>query len=197
MNRTSPRDCPTVREAWKHLRELVPLRDYGKGIWCCGGAVRDLMEGRERPRHDVDLFFADGHTFASVRLGLERGLQAELLTDQKGKVSLLLPGGLKVDLVREVFESAEALSMNADFSIASGVMELATGELVHQELFFPDLAARVARTANLPHPLRSLPRAVRYAQMGYSLGYGDMMRIAHHIAREGLEKSGAPFDWDP
>lgn len=206
-------DDENVRLAWKTLADLVGVRVTG--VWVAGGAVRDMLSGEERPLHDVDVFFGSAGAFARVRSELmDRG--AEVVSTIEGKVSMIL-AGMKYDLIRQVFESPDVLSRNADFTVASGVMDLARGELVGHELFYSDLAARTIRLASehgsrVPNPARTLPRLVRYLRLGYRASYGELIRLANHIAQAELERDAQersvggnllevkwnpPFDFEP
>ncbi len=180
---------PSVKRAHKALVRLLPVSKFD-GVLVAGGAVRDFLMGKSEPVHDVDVFFTSQRAFDRVRLSLKtRG--AVDLTDADKKLSVNFQG-LKYDLIRELWEDAGELSRNADLTVASGVIEMKGGELDCHQLFWSDLAARSIRLApehggKLANPVKTLPRVIRYVEMGFHADYSEMMRLSYHVARSDVD----------
>lgn len=176
----------TVNEARRKVQRLVPETDAS--VWVVGGAVRDSVWGIE-PQHDVDLFFPSKEDLEAVeRIMLASG--AELLSLTTKKTSYRW-AGRKYDLIGSWFDTLEAALERADFTVACAGVAPVERVLVCHEDYFEDLAGKQLRIHSLPDPASTLMRVARYSKMGFTLSYGDAMRLAKRIREaDALEESG-------
>lgn len=155
-------------------------------MWAVGGSVRDSVWGIQ-PQHDVDLFFPSRVDLeAAEKAMLEAG--AELLSLSPKKTSYTWKG-IKYDLIGSWFESLEAILGEVDFTVACAGVDPGEKLLVCHEDYFEDLAAKQLRIQSLPNPASTLMRVARYSRMGFTLSYGDAMRLAKRIREAGDEEA--------
>lgn len=184
---------PTLNDTVKALRKIIPS-EVSK-CWVAGGAVRDLLQALPIQK-DVDVFFPSQEAFETMETALiDAGAIKGRGNDQKVRYNT---EDVAFDLIKSPFRSPEQLSEHADFTVATGVVSIISRRMWAHELIFSDLAAKVIRISNLPNPFKTFLRVPRYLGYGFTMDYGQAIRLAHHVRSQDLDKGakGLLFDWD-
>lgn len=179
----------------RQIDGALPIRF--DGAFVAGGAVTSVFTGAKI--NDVDLYFKSRRAFErAVYDAYEEGLwcvaaskRAVTFADQSNNIAQLM--------YFDYFPTAEDIFRAFDFTVCMGAVDLDTGErsewkgleLVttgekHPEsgfVFHPDFLKHNSQrflkfNAGTRYPLASSTRVLKYQQRGYTIGKGDMMKIA-------------------
>ncbi|WP_273794112.1 hypothetical protein [Brucella intermedia] len=179
----------------RQIDAALPIRF--DGAFVAGGAVTSVFTGAKI--NDVDLYFKSRRAFErAVYDAYEEGLwcvaaskRAVTFADQSNNIAQLM--------YFDFFPTAADIFKAFDFTVCMGAVDLDTGEKIewrggsrvtlgekHPDsgfIFHPDFLKHNSQrflkfNAGTRYPLASSTRVLKYQQRGYSIGKGDMMKIA-------------------
>lgn len=179
----------------RQIDAALPIRF--DGAFVAGGAVTSVFTGAKI--NDVDLYFKSRRAFErAVYDAYEEGLwcvaaskRAVTFADQSNNIAQLM--------YFDFFPTAEDIFRAFDFTVCMGAVDLDTGERSkwkdaefftvgekHPDsgfVFHPDFLKHNSQrflkfNAGTRYPLASSTRVLKYQQRGYTIGKGDMMKIA-------------------
>jgi len=179
----------------KQVLAASPLRF--DGAFVAGGAVTSVFTGSKI--NDTDVYFKSRRAFETgVFQAYEEGLwcvaaskRAVTFADRSGNIAQLMHF--------DYFPTAEDIFAAFDFTIVMGALDLDAGEKSHWDgarlvksgsphpdsgfVFHPDFLKHNSQrflkfNAGTRYPLASATRVLKYQQRGYTIGKGDMMKIA-------------------
>lgn len=158
---------PKLRAAIDRGRELLFDKAYASApCWIAGGALRRFF-ALERRSSDIDLFFPNEEARVEWRTGLTALEGGFAQTFENENVERVTKGGVRIDLVKKFFPSAEHTIMSFDFTVACAAVT--RDNIVLHDDFFIDLAARRLAINALPFPESTLWRMQKYIRNGYSV----------------------------
>ncbi len=179
----------------RQIDAALPIRF--DGAFVAGGAVTSVFTGAKI--NDVDLYFKSRRAFErAVYDAYEEGLwcvaaskRAVTFADQSNNIAQLM--------YFDFFPTAADIFKAFDFTVCMGAVDLDTGEKIewrggsrvtlgekHPDsgfVFHPDFLKHNSQrflkfNAGTRYPLASSTRVLKYQQRGYTIGKGDMMKIA-------------------
>lgn len=177
------------------ILQACPLRF--DDAFVAGGAVTSVFTGAKI--NDVDVYFKSRRAFETgVYQAYEDGLwcvaaskRAVTFADRNGHIAQLMHF--------DYFPTAESIFAAFDYTICMGALDLDAGvdtrwngvkfETIGNEhpesgfVFHPDFLKHNSQrflkfNAGTRYPLASATRVLKYQQRGYTIGKGDMMKIA-------------------
>ncbi|MFU0504148.1 hypothetical protein [Pseudaminobacter sp. NGMCC 1.201702] len=178
----------------KQILGATPLRF--DNAFVAGGAVTSVFTGADI--NDVDVYFKSRRAFETgVYQAYEDGLWC--VAASKRAVTFAQNGDVVQLMHFDYFPTAECIFKAFDFTICMGALDLDAGpkskwegiKLVttgeeHPEsgfVFHPDFMKHNSQrflkfNPGTRYPLASATRVLKYQQRGYTIGKGDMMKIA-------------------
>ena len=179
----------------RQIMQACPLRF--DDAFVAGGAVTSVFTGAKI--NDVDVYFKSRRAFETgVYQAYEDGLwcaaaskRAVTFADRSGNIAQLMHF--------DHFPTAESIFAAFDYTICMGALDLDAGvdtrwngvrfETIGEEhpesgfVFHPDFLKHNSQrflkfNAGTRYPLASATRVLKYQQRGYTIGKGDMIKIA-------------------
>ncbi|WDS36202.1 hypothetical protein [Pseudoxanthomonas sp.] len=157
-----------------------------------GGALTSVFTGQ--PINDVDLYFKTREAFiAAIRLAYESRLWCVFATD---RAVTFKRGDDTIQLMHfDFFESAAAVFDAFDFTVCMGAYDIDADAFVFHPDFLKHASQRYLKFhSGTRFPFGSLLRVMKYQARGYTLGKGDLLRIAlccHQVRLESWEDLAA------
>ena len=147
-----------------------------KGAYAAGGAVTSVFTGKEI--HDVDVYFKSREAFEEgVCQAYEDGYWC--VASSKRAVTFSDNGRIVQLMHFDFFPTAEDIFAAFDFTIVMGAYDYDTGEFVFHPDFLKHNSQRFLRfNKGTRYPLASATRVLKYQQRGYTIGKGDILKIA-------------------
>ncbi|WP_313027848.1 hypothetical protein [Brucella sp.] len=165
----------------RQIDGALPIRF--DGAFVAGGAVTSVFTGTDI--NDVDLYFKSRRAFErAIYDAYEEGLwcvaaskRAVTFTDQSNNIAQLM--------YFDFFPSAQSIFDAFDFTICMGAVDLDAGANSPDSgfTFHPDFLKHNSQrflkfNAGTRYPLASATRVLKYQQRGYTIGKGDIMKVA-------------------
>lgn len=147
-----------------------------KGSIIAGGALTSVFTGQ--PINDVDLYFKSEAAFReAVERAYDDGLWCVAST---GRAVTFVQGNAVIQLMHfDWFEDAAAVFDCFDFTACMGAYDCDTKEFVFHDDFLKHASQRFLRFhAGTRFPFGTLLRVLKYQARGYTIGKGDLLRIA-------------------
>lgn len=147
-----------------------------KGAFAAGGAVTSVFTGADI--RDVDVYFKTRAAFEdAVFSAYDDGLwcvaaskRAVTFSDRNRIVQLMH---------FDFFPTAQAIFDAFDYTICMGAYDYDSREFVFHDDFLKHNSQRFLKfNAGTRYPIASATRVLKYQQRGYTIGKGDMMKIA-------------------
>lgn len=165
----------------KHENELKKIMAAGdwfapSGAFIAGGALTSAFTGKDI--NDVDYYFRTKQAFIdAVERAYDEGLWCVSATD---RAVTFARGSCIVQLMHfDFFETAEAIFDAFDFTVCMGAYDLDAKEFVFHDDFMKHASQRFLKFhSGTRYPFGSLLRVLKYQSRGYTLGKGDLLRIA-------------------
>ncbi|MFC3206844.1 hypothetical protein [Aquamicrobium soli] len=185
------------------INQALPLRF--DNAFVAGGAVTSVFTGAKI--NDVDVYFKSRRAFETgVYQAYEDGLWC--VAASKRAVTFVRDNQIVQMMHLDFFPTAEAIFAAFDYTICMGALDLdarvkshwdgvkmvATGE-EHPDsgfIFHPDFLKHNSQrflkfNPGTRYPLASATRVLKYQQRGYTIGKGDIMKIALAVRGVRLE----------
>jgi len=166
------------------------------GAFIAGGAVTSAFTNAKI--NDVDVYFKSRRAFETgVYQAYEDGLWC--VAASKRAVTFVSGDAIAQLMHFDYFPTAEDIFKAFDFTVCMGALDLDAGERSHWDgvrlvktgephpesgfIFHPDFLKHNSQrflkfNAGTRYPLASATRVLKYQQRGYTIGKGDMMKIA-------------------
>lgn len=160
-------------EAAKITQACYPIPD----AFAAGGAVTSVFTGKEI--NDVDVYFKSREAFEyQVAMAYENGWWCVSAT--KRAVTFSDNGGVPVQFMHfDFFPTAQAIFDAFDFTVVMGAYDFDAKEFVFHDDFLKHNSQRFLRFhPGTRYPLASATRVLKYQDRGYTIGKGDILKIA-------------------
>lgn len=165
----------------EHQSELSKILAAGDqfsppGAFIAGGALTSAFTGK--PINDVDLYFKTEKDFCeAIERAYDEGLWCVAATD---RAVTFARGDLIVQLMHfDFFADAAAIFDAFDFTMCMAAYDLDAKRFVFHDDFMKHAAQRFLRFhSGTRYPFGSLLRVLKFQARGYSIGKGDLLRIA-------------------
>lgn len=157
-----------------------------------GGALTSIFTGQQI--NDVDLYFKSKDAFiAAIHRAYENGLWCVWATD---RAVTFKKGDCTVQLMHfDFFEDAAEVFDAFDFTVCMAAYDLDKEAFVFHEDFLKHASQRYLKFhSGTRFPFGSLLRVMKYQSRGYTIGKGDLLRIAlccHEVPLESWEDLSA------
>lgn len=160
------------------LRLITQAASYflPEGAFIAGGALTSVFTGQ--PINDVDLYFKSRAAFdEAIAAAYDEGLWC---VARSARAVTFAQGSSIVQLMHfDWFETASAVFDAFDFTACMAAYDIDAREFVFHDDFLKHAAQRFLRFhAGTRFPFASLLRVLKYQQRGYTIGKGDLLRIA-------------------
>jgi hypothetical protein len=160
-------------EARKITEKCYPI----PGAFAAGGAVTSVFTGKDI--NDVDVYFKSREAFEyQVAMAYENGWWCVSAT--KRAVTFSDQGGAPIQFMHfDFFPTAQAIFDAFDFTVVMGAYDFDTKEFVFHDDFLKHNSQRFLRFhPGTRYPLASATRVLKYQDRGYTIGKGDILKIA-------------------
>lgn len=160
-------------EASKITEKCYPI----PGAFAAGGAVTSVFTGKDI--NDVDIYFKSREAFEyAVAQAYEEGMWCVSTT--KRAVTFTDNGGTPIQFMHfDFFPTAQTIFDAFDFTVVMGAYDFDTSEFVFHDDFLKHNSQRFLRFhPGTRYPLASATRVLKYQDRGYTIGKGDILKIA-------------------
>ncbi len=160
-------------EAAKILVHLDHLPD----AFAAGGAVTSVFTNK--PINDIDIYFKSREAFEYAVAEAYASFYW-CVASSKRAVTFVDNGGTPLQFMHfDFFPTAQDIFDAFDFTVVMGALDLATNEFVFHDDFLKHNSQRFLRFhPGTRYPLASATRVLKYQERGYTIGKGDILRIA-------------------
>lgn len=147
-----------------------------KGAFAAGGAVTSVFTAQ--PINDVDVYFKTREAFElAVADAYDGGFWC--VASSKRAVTFSDNGRIVQFMHFDFFPTAEDIFAAFDFTVVMGAYDYDTQEFVFHPDFLKHNSQRFLRfNKGTRFPLASATRVLKYQQHGYTIGKGDVLKIA-------------------
>lgn len=145
-----------------------------------GGAVRNLVEGKEKAENDYDIFFRSEKDFLEFKKIEE---QKHTMLESEMNVSYS-EGEKKIQLIKMFYPSVEEILDSFDFTICQFAIDMNESKekmLYCGELSLWDLARKKLVVNKITFPIASLRRFLKYTTKGFHACGGAMKVFLNDI----------------
>jgi hypothetical protein len=160
------------------LTKLIQAASYFQpaGAMIAGGALTSVYTGQ--PINDVDLYFKSQGAFCdAIESAYDQGLWCASATDRA--VTFVHDNSVIQLMHFGFFADAAAVFDAFDFTCCMAAYDIDAKELVFHDDFLKHASQRhLSFHAGTRYPFGSLLRVLKYQARGYSIGKGDLLRIA-------------------
>ncbi|MGF9564132.1 hypothetical protein AAIH70_11515 [Neorhizobium sp. BT27B] len=147
------------------------------GAFVAGGAVTSVFTGKDI--NDIDVYFKSREAFEyAVAQAYDEGWWCVAAT--KRAVTFSDHGGAPIQFMHfDFFPTAQDIFSAFDFTVVMGALDFDTGEFVFHDDFLKHNSQRFLRFhPGTRFPLASATRVLKYQTRGYTIGKGDILKIA-------------------
>lgn len=147
------------------------------GAFAAGGAVTSVFTGKTI--NDVDVYFKSREAFEyAVADAYENSWWC--VSSSKRAVTFSDNGGTPVQFMHfDFFPTAGDIFDAFDFTVVMGALDFDTGEFAFHDDFLKHNSQRFLRFhPGTRYPLASATRVLKYQDRGYTIGKGDILKIA-------------------
>lgn len=146
------------------------------GAFAAGGAVTSVFTGKHI--NDVDVYFKSREAFErAVEGAYEDGFWC--VSSSKRAVTFGDNGRIVQFMHFDFFPTAADIFAAFDFTVVMGAYDYDAKEFILHDDFLKHNSQRFLRfNPGTRYPLASATRVLKYQQRGYTIGKGDMMKIA-------------------
>lgn len=160
-------------EARKITEHCSPI----PGAFAAGGAVTSIFTNQ--PINDIDVYFKSREAFEyQVAMAYEDG--AWCVASTKRAVTFSYNGGTPVQFMHfDFFPTAQDIFDAVDFTVCMGALDFDTNDFIFNDDFLKHNSQRFLRFhPGTRYPLASATRVLKYQDRGYTIGNGDILKIA-------------------
>lgn len=159
-------------EAAKIRSKCYPI----PGAFAAGGAVTSVFTGKDI--NDVDVYFKSREAFEyAVASAYENGNWC--VSSSKRAVTFVDGDNIIQFMHFDFFPTAQTIFDAFDFTVVMGALDFDTGEFSLHDDFMKHNSQRFLRFhPGTRYPLASATRVLKYQDRGYTIGKGDILKIA-------------------
>lgn len=159
-------------EAKKIKEQCYPI----PGAFAAGGAVTSVFTGK--PINDVDVYFKSREAFEyAVAQAYENSWWCVATT--KRAVTFVDGDNIIQFMHFDFFPTAQAIFDAFDFTVVMGAFDFDSDEFTFHDDFLKHNSQRFLRFhPGTRYPLASAVRVLKYQDRGYTIGKGDILKIA-------------------
>lgn len=176
------------------LNKLLSASSYftPPGAMIAGGALTSIFTGQ--PINDVDMYFKAKEDFIrAVERAYEDGLWCVHASDRSVTFAR---GNEVIQLMHfDWFADAQAVFDAFDFTVCMAAYDFDSEKFIFHDDFLKHASQRYLKFhSGTRFPFGSLLRTIKYRERGYTLGKGDLIRIAlccHRVPLESWEDLAA------
>jgi len=156
-------------------KKITSLGSFA-GAFAAGGAVTSVFTNTEI--NDVDVYFKTKEDFErAVEGAYEDGLWC--VSTSKRAVTFADANNIIQFMYFDFFSTAQDIFKAFDYTVVMGAFDYDSGEFVLHDDFLKHNAQRFLRfNAGTRYPLASATRVLKYQGRGYTIGRGDVLKIA-------------------
>lgn len=165
----------------QHKKELASIKTAAanfspKGAFIAGGSLTSAFTGTAI--NDVDIYFKSKEAFVeAVQCAYDERLWCVAATDRA--ITFAYDNCIIQLMHFDYFETAAAIFDAFDYTISMAAYDLDKKEFIFHEDFLKHASQRFLRFhSGTRYPYGSLMRVLKYQQRGYTIGKGDLLRIA-------------------
>lgn len=151
--------------------------------WIAGGAVRDHFASMSLSS-DIDIFFATKAKFTEAVELTKKNTAFKPQYTHDTLAAFTWQGKTVQFIGTHFFNSPEETIANFDFTVCSCAVD--TENVYLHPHFFEDLAARRLAINELPFPLSTLERMIKYIKRGFTPCNGTLLTLSKAIAEVDL-----------
>lgn len=146
------------------------------GAFAAGGAVTSVFTGKTI--NDVDVYFKSREAFEfAVAQAYEEGMWC--VSSTKRAVTFVNGDDIIQFMHFDFFPTAQAIFDAFDFTVVMGALDFDTDEFTFHDDFLKHNSQRFLRFhPGTRYPLASATRVLKYQERGYTIGKGDILKIA-------------------
>jgi len=168
-------------QSWAY--DFKKYTDILQGIkyFIAGGSIRDICSVGYFTS-DIDIYFPDRYNIAKAIKALRKHGGKVSFTNKQ--ITNIYLKGQKIQIIKHyMYDTADNVMKNFDFTICCGIYD-GSNFYFHDD-YFIDLSAKrlVINTINLPLPLNTLERVIRYVKKGYHICNGNLLKLSQAIAK--------------
>lgn len=158
----------------KKINESICAID---GAFVAGGAVRSLFTNE--PVNDFDVYFKTRKDFENAVAGAYDNGWWNVSTTKRA-VTFSDHGGTPIQFMYfDFFESPSKIFDAFDFTIVMGAYDFVSGEFILHADFMRHNSQRFLKFhPGTRYPIASSVRVLKYLERGYTIGMGEMIKIA-------------------
>lgn len=164
-----------------HLQELKRIKESAddflpEGAFIAGGALTSAFT--KQPIKDIDLYFKSKESFIqAVEDAYDNGMWCLAATDRA--VTFASNEHIIQLMHFDFFKNPEEIFDAFDFTVCMAAYDIDAETFVLHDDFLKHAAQRFLRFhSGTRYPFGSLVRVLKYQERGYSIGKGDLLRIA-------------------
>ncbi|MER9911670.1 hypothetical protein NKJ71_13655 [Mesorhizobium sp. M0050] len=147
-----------------------------KGAYVAGGAITSVFTGK--PINDLDIYFKSREDFETA-VGQAYDASWWNVDTSKRAVTFSDNGTIVQYMHFDFFPTAQDIFKAFDYTIVMAAYDYDTKEFVFHDDFLRHNSQRFLRfNAGTRYPLASATRVLKYQQRGYTIGKGDILKIA-------------------
>lgn len=165
-------------QTYEAERNLVRAKAYPyEQAFVAGGALTSVFTAQ--PVNDADIYFKSRAAFEkAVFQSYEEGFWC--VDASKRAVTFSDNGSYIYQLMHfDFFPTAESIFAAFDYTINMAALDLDSNEFIFHDDFLKHCSQRFLRfNRGTRYPLASLARVLKYQQRGYTIGKGDILKIA-------------------
>lgn len=177
------------------LKKLVPYLTPHKG-YIAGGAFKQILLGEKE--RDLDIFFRSKEDMEEA---VDYYVKSDysLVYENDNCISFLDEANdVRIELVRTFFGTPEEVISSFDFTIAqfafatsyNGLGDLEFRIYHHEDFFEHLLLKRLVIGQNLPHPINTFERVLKYEGYGFNLCPTSKFRLLEAVQNYGPISQG-------
>jgi hypothetical protein len=168
-----------MTQTYEAEKKLVRAAAYPyEQAFVAGGAITSVFTAQ--PVNDADIYFKSRAAFEkAVFQSYEEGFWC-VDTSKRAVTFSYGPTNNVYQLMHfDFFETAEDIFKAFDYTINMAALDLDSNEFIFHDDFLKHCSQRFLRfNKGTRYPLASLTRVLKYQQRGYTIGKGDMLKIA-------------------
>lgn len=166
-----------MTQTYEAEKKLVRVAAYPyEQAFVAGGAITSVFTAK--PVHDADIYFKSQAAFEkAVFQSYEEGFWC---VDASKRAVTFSDNGKIIQLMHfDYFPTAEDIFRTFDFTINMAALDLDTNEFTFHDDFLKHNSQRFLRfNRGTRYPLASATRVLKYQQRDYTIGKGDILKIA-------------------
>lgn len=176
------------------LYSITPYIEDLRGAIIAGGCFKNIFNNM--PARDIDVFFEREEDFEqAVEIYEHRVKDGDLSLDYENDNcrAYKTNKGVSIELIRSIFGSPKHILDNFDFTVVkfaiSGIEEDQPQVLYHEDFFEHLHLKRLVIEPDLPKPIATFNRTLKYAKYGFSLCRGSKASLVTQIKQteDGVE----------